>query len=245
VGDLLLGLVGSGEFEPWALDVDRWFLERATGDGRVLVVPTASAPEGEAVFQDWATRGVAHFERLGARTEVLDLRHRDDAQRADLQRLVSGASLVYFSGGNPAFLADVLRGSPLWSTLLNEMARGMAYVGCSAGMACLGAVAPDSDVETFGDQLWRPGLGLFPSAWLAPHWDALDQFAPGLVAYLDATVPATDVLVGVDEYTALVGDGTDWAVAGVGSAHIREDGRWRRGDTDQLVHLSLLGRQEP
>src|SRR5439155_5875898 len=33
---LTFGLLGSGEFLPWSEEVDRWLLERATGDGRVL-----------------------------------------------------------------------------------------------------------------------------------------------------------------------------------------------------------------
>ena len=35
--------LGSGEFQPWHEGIDRWLLDRADGDGSVLVVPTASA----------------------------------------------------------------------------------------------------------------------------------------------------------------------------------------------------------
>lgn len=240
VGDLLLGLVGSGEFEAWATDVDRWLLERATGDGRVLVAPTASAPEGDAVFDDWADRGVAHFQGMGVTAEVLDVRTREDADRVHAVAQVKGASLVYFSGGNPAYLARTLAGSSLWDVIREEMARGMVYAGCSAGMACLGRLAPDSDVQELGDGLWRPGLGVFPHAWLGPHWDALDRFAPGLVAHIAASVPEDEVLLGVDEYTAVLGDGTDWTVAGVGSAHALVRGQWHRYDAGALFHLPLL-----
>lgn len=240
MGDLLLGLVGSGEFEPWALDVDRWLLERATGDGRVVVAPTASAPEGDDVFDSWVRRGVAHFEQLGCRVEVLGVRGRHDANASGAADPVRGASLVYFSGGNPAYLARVLAGSPLWDAILEELARGMVYAGCSAGMACLGRHAPDSDAEEFSEALWQPGLGLFPDTWLGPHWDALDTFAPGLVAHIEATVPPGEVLLGVDEYTAVLGDGSDWTVAGVGAAHARVDGTWHRYASGDLFHLPLL-----
>ena len=40
---LSFGLLGSGEFEPWNDEVDRWLLDRATGDGSVLILPTACA----------------------------------------------------------------------------------------------------------------------------------------------------------------------------------------------------------
>jgi cyanophycinase len=241
VGDLLFGLVGSGEFEPWARDVDRWLLERSTGDGRVLVAPTASAPEGDDVFDGWAQRGVAHFTEMGVRVEVLDVRTRDDAERVHALAQVKGASFVYFSGGNPAYLARTLVGTPLWDAIRREMTRGMVYAGCSAGMACLGRHAPDSDVEELSEALWQPGLGVFPTAWLGPHWDALDRFAPGLVAHIEATVPDGEILLGVDEYTAVLGDGTDWTVAGVGAAHARVGGVWHRYGAGDLFHLPLLG----
>lgn len=240
MGDLLLGLVGSGEFEPWAGDVDRWLLERATGDGRALVAPTASAPEGDEVFDSWAARGLAHFAAMGVAAEVLDVRTREDADRVYPLTQLAEASLVYFSGGNPAYLARTLAGSPLWTALREQMQRGMVYAGCSAGMACLGRHAPDSDVAEFGEALWQPGLGLFPGAWLGPHWDALDRFAPGLVAHIEATVPDGELLLGVDEYTAVLGDGTDWTVAGIGGAHVRVDGVWHHYAAGDLFHLPLL-----
>jgi cyanophycinase len=240
VGDLLLGLMGSGEFEPWARDVDRWLFERADGDGRVLVAPTASAPEGDAVFGGWADRGLAHFAEMGLRAELLDVRDRADADRPEVAAQVRGASVVYFSGGNPAHLARTLAGSPLWDALREEMARGMVYAGCSAGMACLGRTAPDSDVQEFTAALWQPGLAMFPRTWLGPHWDALDRFAPGLLAHIDATVPRDDILLGVDEYTAVLGDGSDWTVAGVGAAHARVAGAWSRYRPGDLFHLPLL-----
>lgn len=241
MGDLLLGLVGSGEFEPWARDVDRWLLERAAGDGRVLVAPTASAPEGDTVFDDWAARGLAHFATLGVRAEVLAVRDRKDAHAPSAVDQVDGASMVYFSGGNPAHLARTLQGTPLWVALLANMRRGMVYAGCSAGMACLGRTAPDSQVREFREGLWQPGLSLFPHAWLGPHWDALDQFAPGLVAFIDASVPPDQILLGVDEYTAVLGDGTDWTVSGVGAAHVRGHGVWHTYPHDSFFHLPLLG----
>jgi hypothetical protein len=54
----------------------------------------------------------------------------------------------------------------------------------------------------------------------------LDHYIPGLVAHIDATVPSEDLLIGVDEQTALVGDGERWQVIGVGGAHVREGDGW-------------------
>lgn len=222
----LFGLLGSGEFEPWTEPVDRWLLERATGDGSVLILPAASAPEGEEVFERWAAMGLEHYGELGIQADVVPLKTRADAERDDLIRMLGTASMVFFSGGNPAYLAGVLRGSTFWRAVLSEMDRGMAYAGCSGGVACLGQVAVDSSIGDFGSpDLWKPGLGLFPRTYFGPHWDALDRYVPGLQAMLVSAVPAGSVLMGIDERTAAVGDGVDWSVMGAGAAWLMDGGR--------------------
>jgi cyanophycinase-like exopeptidase len=221
-------LLGSGEFQPWTEEVDRWLLDRATGDGTVLILPAASAPEGDSVFEMWANMGLTHYGRLGIPAEVVPLKRRKDAERPQLATRLSSASMAYFSGGNPAYLAGILRGTAFWSELLSAMARGMAYAGCSAGIACLGEVAPDSAVRDFASkEIWKPGLRLFPRTQFGPHWDALDTYLPGIRRIIVSSVPAGWRLVAIDENTAMVGDGTQWHVAGAGGVHLWEDGEWR------------------
>jgi cyanophycinase len=223
--------LGSGEFEAWSTEVDHWLLDRATGDGSILILPTASAPEGDQVFDAWAQLGVAHYASAGRRVEVLPVRDRVDADDATLVEMVSGASLVFFSGGNPAYLARVLVQTALWRAIMAGLDRGMAYAGCSAGMACLGRRAPDSTVDSLTDELWQPGLGMFPHAWLGPHWDMLDRYTPGLVQFIVDSIPPQDVLVGVDEKTAIVGDGREWQVVGQGAVQVFAGGEQRTYDS--------------
>ena len=234
------GLLGSGEFQSWSHDVDSWLLERVTGDGRVLVLPTASAPEGDEVFSQWAAAGLKHFSEAGVPVEALDVRDRTDAGDAALAERVQGASIVYFSGGNPAYLASSLRNTALWRAILDGLDRGMGYIGCSAGMAALGRKAPDSSADTFSPELWQQGLELFPRAWLGPHWDMLDRFAPGLVEHMTRTVPPDELLVGVDEQTAMVGDGERWQVFGRGGVHLRAGDAWQRHGASDALTLSLF-----
>jgi cyanophycinase-like exopeptidase len=212
-------LLGSGEFEPWTDPVDRWLLEHGTGDGRVVVLPTASAPEGDEVFEGWASMGLRHYEAAGIAAEVVALRTRADAERPELFERFRGASAVFFSGGNPAYLAATLAGTPAWACIVDEMGRGMAYAGCSAGVACLGESAPDSAVRDplhADGSLLQPGLGVFPDTFLMPHWDALDGYVPGLQALIRRSVPADRRLVTIDEHTAMLGDGSIWTVEGSG-----------------------------
>jgi cyanophycinase len=225
---LVLALMGSGEFEPWTEAVDRWLLERASGDGRILLLPTASAPEGDEVFGYWSQLGLAHYGDLGLPASVLPLKTREDARLAQMAGAVRGASMVFFSGGNPAYLAQVLEDTPFWAAVLEEMARGMAYSGCSAGVASLGQTAPDSSAQGLGaEMLSRRGLGLFPGISFAPHWDALNTYVPGLREFILAAVPAGERLLAIDEQTALVGDGERWTVMGSGGAYLIDGGTER------------------
>ena len=71
-----VALVGAGEFLESMVEFDRGLLA-ATGRQRprVVILPTASANDGEAVFLGWAERGVAHFSTLGAEVEPVLVRN--------------------------------------------------------------------------------------------------------------------------------------------------------------------------
>lgn len=238
---LVMGLLGSGEFEPWAEEVDRWLLDRArTGDGRVLVLPTASAVEGDEVFDSWATKGLEHYARMGVPAEVVPIKTREDAARPELVAKLAGASEVFFSGGNPADLAATLSGTPFCEAMIEAMARGLAYGGCSAGAACLPEIAPDSSVASLDGAAWKPGLRLFGGVVLMPHWDALDSFLPGLTDFVISSVPAGSRLCAIEERTGVVGDGSEWAVIGEGSVHLMLDGEWEHHPPGASFTQSLL-----
>jgi cyanophycinase len=227
VTPLIMGLLGSGEFAPWADDVDRELLRRArTGDGRVLVLPTASAPEGEEVFGRWAAMGLAHYERLGVTAELVPIRTREDAEDREHVARLADASLVFFSGGNPAYLSATLDGTAFWAGVRDGLDRGLAYGGCSAGVQCLGERAIDAAAGRFDPEAWRPGLRLFRGVSFGPHWDALDRYVPGLSDFIRTSVPPGEVLLAIDEDTAVVGDGTGWEVVGAAAAHVWCDGSW-------------------
>lgn len=218
-------LLGSGEFESWTDEIDRWLLRRARGDGSALILPTASAPEGAEVFDRWGRMGLEHYRRLEVPARVLPLKTREDAARPDLVGALSDASLVFVSGGNPAYLAEALAGTPFWEALVRWVERGMAYAGCSAGISCLGDLTLDSALAwSRKEYVWAPGLRLFPRAYLAAHWDMVDTYLPGLREELEGRLPGDGCLLAIDERTAVVGDGVAWEVVGAGSAHVSRDG---------------------
>jgi cyanophycinase len=235
-------LLGSGEFEPWSDEVDRWILEHSdTPDGPILILPTASAPEGDSVFARWGDMGMTHFTATGIRAEVVPLKSRADAEDPDVVAALETAAAAYFSGGNPLYLADTLGGTAFWETLLRRVEAGLVYAGCSAGISVLGELAPDSAAEDpASHDVWRPGLRIFPKVILAPHWDMLDTYVPGLSQFIMSAAPPDYRLLGVDEHTAVLGDGTTWTVAGLGHGRLLEDGVWREWPAGERFVAPLL-----
>lgn len=237
-GPVTIGLLGSGEFLEWAEVADLWLLDHASaGSKRVIVLPTASASEGDEVFDRWGSMGVEHYTKLGYEPVVLPLKTREDAEREDLAAELADARLVFFSGGNPRYLTDVFRDTRFWRALLDAMGNGTAFGGCSAGAAFLGERAPDSSRRDMSPDVWGPGLGYFPGVDFAPHWDALDRYVPGLQQFvLDSLTPgALHVLL--DEDTAMVGDGRSWTVIGKGAvtlAHSDVEQVFRAGQSFDL-----------
>ena len=61
-----VALVGSGEYLPPIEPLDHWLLGRLSEPGRVVVLPTAAAPDGPGVPERWNRMGVEHFTKLGA-----------------------------------------------------------------------------------------------------------------------------------------------------------------------------------
>ena len=213
----VFALLGSGEFLPWAREVDTWCAERATAPtDRVLILPTASAPEGDETFEHWAGMGAEHYASIGLAPHVLPLKTRDDASRSEIVDAVADSRLIFFSGGNPGYLAETLRDTPFWEAVRDAIARGTALGGCSAGATAVGSIAPDvtSSTININDLKWVDGLPLFTRASIPTHFDAVESFFPGLRQLIFDSRPEDNVLFGIDEDTAACGDGTTWSVLG-------------------------------
>lgn len=234
-----IALLGSGEFDPWAEPVERWLLERSRNpQGPVLVIPTAAAHEGEGSFDAWGSKGLAHYGEFQIPAEVLPLKTREDAQRDDLVARLDDASMVFVSGGNPARLTEVVRDTPFWEALCIAIGDGLPYGGCSAGVACLTEVTFDSDVDDF-DSVWAPGLGYVRNVLFGPHWDIVDTWIPGATEFIVGSVRNGQLFVGLDEETAMVGDGRRWTVMGRGGIHVLRDGDWATYRHREIFDLEL------
>jgi cyanophycinase-like exopeptidase len=179
---------------------------------RVAILPTASYPDGEAVFQRWSAMGVTHFAGLGAEVEPVLVRDRGEADDPSAAQAVGEADLVYLSGGKPSYLLDVLAGSAVGRALVAAHERGAALAGCSAGAMALAGFAFDFRLRLVPFPLrWGSGLGFAPGVSVVPHYDAWPEPLSALIAF---QAPRGSVVLGIDEDTAVVGRDGGWQVHG-------------------------------
>lgn len=214
-----VALVGSGEYLPVMHDVEASLL--AGRAPRYVQLATAAAPEGQKSLARWHELGRRAAERLGVEQVVVPVVDRVSADDPGLASLVAGAGLVYLSGGNPAFLADTLRGTAVWGAIEHEWRSGAALAGCSAGAMAMGGAVPDVRHPLSGPV---DGLGVVPHLSVVPHFDRFGSRILG--AFAGHQLPDGARLVGVDERTALVGGPHAWQVVGRASAWLLDgDGR--------------------
>jgi cyanophycinase len=232
-----VALVGAGESLAAMAEFDRGLLV-ATGRTRprVVILPTASAPDGESTFRTWAEMGVEHFTALGAEVEPVLVRNVEEGHDGAALQAIGEADLVYVSGGHPRHLLTVFRDSPLGPALGAAHARGALVAGCSAGaMAIVGRtmdfrILPRLRVPLPFPIKWPNGLSLVEGIAVLPHYDAWPEPLSALVAL---QAPKGAVVLGIDEDTAVVGRNGAWQVHGVGRVtvwHGRHRERFRKGE---------------
>ena len=227
-----VALVGAGEYLPEILPVDKKLLERVYGTPRVVVLPTASVPDGEGVPERWARMGVEHFAQLGVTAEPMMLLNRTDAENAEIASRIANANFIYFSGGKPRYLQETLEGTASWRAILNVFAAGGIVAGCSAGAMVLGGQLFDFP------QVWRtiPALGLVPGIAVIPHFDELPSWLTGTIARSKRKV----TVIGIDGTTALVGSQNKWLVYGHGGVTVFTKSDKQRYTENEAVPLEKL-----
>jgi cyanophycinase len=205
-----IALVGSGEFLPQMVDVDRWLIRERTQ--RVAILPTAAGEEGAKSVDRWIKLGVDHYTSMGIEPVPLRVLTRDDASREDFAAELADVGLIYLSGGNPGYVASVLHRSTVGDAIAAAWKAGTAVAGCSAGAVALTSRAMRVRGGAVGAV--EDALGLVPHISVIPHFDQMHRWNPG---FLDRALEqriAGVHLVGVDEDTALVGGPKEWTVMG-------------------------------
>ena len=215
----LITLVGSGEYLPVMKDIDRYLLDSLKINGRkprVVCLPTAAGKEGDSSVDRWSNMGIQHFTELGAEVNAAKIIDQESANDPHWDPFLEGADLIYFSGGDPGYLYQTMRGSRAWGTAQQAWERGAIYAGCSAGAMILAKRMPSFRLA--GTQ---EGFGIVPATFIIPHFDAIPGIWKPIVFGLQRQLKKGEHMIGIDENTALVGTlGGTWTVMGKSKVQI-------------------------
>lgn len=215
-----LALVGGGEFsEGCSFDES---LVAAGGADEVLVVPTGAAYEHPQRSVDAA---IAWFDRIGVTARGLDVLTRPDALDATNVEALRRSRFTYLVGGSPMHLRSVLKDSPAWTAMVEAWTDGGVLAGSAAGamVLCDPMVDPRGGAFTLGLGLLS-GLAVIPAH---DHWSEDQAHRTRKMS------PASLVLAGIDEHTALIRDpdGT-WHAEGAGQIIV-----FKGGEPGELADL--------
>jgi cyanophycinase-like exopeptidase len=196
---------------------------------------------------------------LGLDLRLARYRSRDDPATEQAQALAALAEADYIIAGpgSPTYAIDQLRGTPVLATMLRRWQEGAQLVFASAATIALGRHAlPVYEIYKVGRPLyWADGLDLLGDGGMelaiVPHWDnaeggthdtracfmGMDRFER-----LQSLLPATAVVLGVDEHTAVsldlaLGTATVRGKGGVSVLRAGDDLRFESGVSFPLDRL--------
>jgi len=195
----------------------------------VSIIPAAAAPDSN--HQRAGENAVRWFEQLGAtRVQWLPLIDQASANQAFIVSALRRSRLVYLLGGFPHYLAQTLAGSAGWQAIVEAYRDGAVVGGSSAGAMVLCRHYYDPAAGNINE-----GLNLLPETCIIPHHDT---FSKGWASQLIRLLPR-DVIVGIDEETAMIDDGSNdkWRVCGRGAVSLYRGGKvsiYHSGETLSL-----------
>jgi len=186
--------------------------------GWLVLITVATEAPGEVA----ATYRTAFKALGGKRIEVLDIRTREQAHAEEHVRMVRGASVVFFTGGDQLRLTSQLGDSPVFQALEKLLAQGGTVVGTSAGAAAMpatmiisGAGETSNAISALG---MAPGLGLIDDVVIDSHFAERGRMGRLLGAV--AQNPR-NLGLGIDENTAIVvHQGKNFQVIGTGAVYV-------------------------
>ena len=217
-----IALVGSGEYLPQMLELEKELINDGVKNGKnpiYVQIPTAAGQESEHRLQYWKNLGEEQAKRLNIQSRFLPIFNREDAFNPEFVSTINESALVYMSGGDPHYLAKTLIGTPVWQAIRENWKSGGSIAGCSAGAMVLSKEIPHF---RFSNQPPSQGFDLLPNIRVIPHFDKFFKWIPDSAAKIMMQVPDQTILMGIDEFTALVRNSSTnkWQVFGKGVVRV-------------------------
>ena len=236
-----LALVGSGEYLPAMTAFEKSLLEDGIKNGKAanyIQIPTAAGQESDDRLEYWKQLGQTQADSIGVKATYLPIYTRDDAFKQEHVNAIKNSALMYMSGGDPHYLAEVLIDTPVWAAMVENWQSGASLAGCSAGAMVLSAQIPNFRL------LKKPpttGLNLLSEIRVIPHFNKFFKWIPDSAAKVLLHVPNDSILIGVDEMTAIVKrTGNDhWVVVGDAKVHVLKGLPDQQLSDGQEIRLSI------
>ncbi|HUR68619.1 MAG TPA: cyanophycinase [Candidatus Thermoplasmatota archaeon] len=224
--------VGGGEDKENDMVILRRCIDEVKGEAKVAVVIGAASREPREAMRPY----VRAFDELGIdRVRELRLQTRDAVEDERTIADLEDSDIVYFTGGDQARLADVLRGSPALEMIRKRYQEGAVVGGTSAGAAAMSGVMiargkPDEALNKGNTQV-DEGLGLLPGTVIDTHFIQRGRFG----RLLEIVAHQPDLLgLGISEDTAIVlRGGRHLQVAGSDNLIIVDGSQIRRTTTHE------------
>src|SRR5215203_979118 len=192
---------------------------RARKGGGAVGLVTASTHQPEETIQTYKKI----FRDLGVeRTEVIDIRSREDAcLKENVDKLIK-STVIYLSGGDQLRLTSQVGDSPVFRCMKELYMDGTTIAGSSAGAAAMSDTmlihGPDDETVELSALGMAPGLGFINGVVIDTHFAERGRLGRMLSAV--AQNPAT-LGVGIDENTAIIVErGERFRVIGGGAAYV-------------------------
>ena len=217
-----IALVGSGEYLPAMAYLEKSLIDDALALGKkstYIQIPTAAGRESQDRLDYWRALGKAQADKLGVEQIFLPIYNREGALNPVFADLINDSALIYLSGGDPHHLAESLRDTPVWQSIVKNWHAGSSLAGCSAGAMVLSAHVPNFRMLKREP---TPGLSLLPDIRVIPHFNKFFKWIPDSAATVLLHAPGDQIVLGIDELTALVKrpNQSSWQVHGEAKVHV-------------------------
>ena len=215
-----LALVGSGEYTAAMTDIEAELIEAGMRFGKregFIQFATAAGQESKSSIEYWRELGREQAERIGVKCKFIPVLNRADAMNTGYLDSIRGASLIYFSGGDPIHLAKSLHGTPLLKTIKEEFISGSSLAGCSAGAM---AMSSETAIHWRKNKEHHTGFEILPNTQILPHYDRYFSRIPMPIQNLITGAEKSHKTIGIDEDTAVIWSGGNWQVKGRSKVHL-------------------------
>ena len=209
-------VIGGHEDKEGEREILRAVAERLNGGQLVLATVASHQPEG--YFETYQKA----FAGLGV-TDLIELYVHERGETLDPGAMshLEQAAGVFFTGGDQLRISSQIGDTPIERRVREIYARGGVVAGTSAGASVMSETmlvrGSSQESHRIGDLHMAPGLGLMRDVIIDQHFAERGRIG----RLLGAVAQNPRVLgVGIDEDTAIVVDGDQFTVLGVGAVYI-------------------------